>query len=64
MKRICEECKSQGIKSKVFQGMSTRTLALSVHYWDENGREHTPDDINTTTTEYRCSNGHTWSEKE
>ena len=64
MKRLCEECKSQNLKSKVFQGASTTTLGLSIHYWDEDGKEHTPQDVNTTTTQYRCSNGHTWGEAE
>lgn len=42
------------------QGMSFTTAAYYPPYFDEQGRRHHHDG-NATTTEYRCSNGHSWS---
>lgn len=59
---ICPECKSNGEKSNVYPGGSQRTLMYFPPYYDENGKYHNHDS-NTTTTSYRCSNGHNWSDK-
>jgi len=57
----CPECVKEGKRSKVYPGMTFRTLlAWSVHF-DEDGEYHV-DDPNITTTSYSCSNGHKWSE--
>lgn len=57
----CPECEREGKKSKVYVGMSTRTLMGWQPYYDEDGKFHN-DDPNHTTTEYDCSNGHKWKE--
>lgn len=59
---ICPQCKAEDMKSCVSAGMMTRTLLYCPSYWDESGKEHAHDS-NVTTTEYRCSNGHAWTEK-
>lgn len=57
---ICEECKKQGLKSRVDEGMAVCSpLGGGRTFWDEEGREHYHNrDI--TGTSYRCSNGHEW----
>jgi hypothetical protein len=45
----------------VYPGMSTTTLMYCPPFYDEQGRYH-HHDLNTTTTGYRCSNGHEWTE--
>lgn len=58
----CEQCQAEGRQSKVHPGMSTMTcLGYEPFYYDENGDLRGRPDPNTTTTHYRCSNGHTWS---
>jgi hypothetical protein len=59
---ICEECRKQGLKSKVFIGMQTCTAMYSDSYYDEDGNYHFHDP-NITTTVYSCSNDHTWTVK-
>lgn len=59
---ICPECKEQGLKSKVYPGMSMTTAMFCQPFYDEEGNLH-HHDFNTTTTEYSCSNGHHWTEK-
>ena len=56
---ICQKCRDSGLKSTVHPGMSYTTF-----YYDENGLyQGSTDDSNTTTTEYRCSQGHKWQTK-
>ncbi len=57
---ICEKCKDRGPESQARQGMSYTTAMCSDTYYDEKGKRHYHDP-NKSTTEYRCSNGHTWT---
>ena len=57
----CPECQRQGLTSRVYPGMSCTTLMCDMSYYDENGDFHAHNP-NKTTTDYRCSNGHTWTE--
>jgi hypothetical protein len=59
---ICEECKKAGIESTIRPEMTFSTLIGSSPYWDHKGVYHSHD-LNISTTEYSCSNGHTWCEK-
>lgn len=59
---ICEECKKQGLKSKVFDKGSSTTYVAYLPFYDEDGKEH-HHDANTITTAYKCSNGHIWETK-
>ena len=57
----CPECEQAGARHSVYEGISSRTAMMgSPAYWDENGHYHSAHDPNSTTTSYRCSNGHTW----
>ena len=58
---ICQKCKEQGLKSKVYSGGGSTTLMYCPPFYDEDGHYHCHDS-NTTTAEYSCSNGHTWTE--
>lgn len=57
----CSQCKREGLKSIVYVGMTTCTLIGFTPYYDEDGVYHY-EDPNTCTTEYQCSNGHSWEE--
>lgn len=59
---ICPECQKQGLKSKVYPGVSTVTLMGISEYYDEEGRYHR-DDPNIRTSSFSCSKGHRWSER-
>lgn len=59
---ICPQCKEQGLKSMVYPGPSRTTLLYCQPFYDEKGKYH-DHDMNTTTTSYQCSNGHSWEEK-
>lgn len=59
---ICEKCKEQGLKSRVYTGCGMTTLMYCPPFYDEEGKHHTHDS-NTTTIQYECSNGHKWSDK-
>jgi hypothetical protein len=54
---ICPVCKKEGTTSRVVRGHSSSTLVHYEGYYDEQGKYHS-DDPNTTTTDYKCSNGH------
>jgi hypothetical protein len=54
---ICKECVKQGLKSRVYVGISTQTAMMGSSYYDESGNFHYHNP-NTTTTNYKCSNGH------
>ena len=59
----CKKCMEENRKSIIWVGMSTTTLmGIPPSYFDEDGNLCTPPDPNKTTTGYRCSNGHEWSE--
>lgn len=55
----CKECIKEGKKSTVYPVVSTTTLMAGYGYYDEYGNYHYSDP-NTTTTEYKCSNGYEW----
>ena len=57
----CPECEKLGLKSKIFVGASSSTLLAAMPYYDEEGNYHY-NDLNTTSTSYTCSNGHSWTE--
>ena len=56
---ICLKCKENGLKSIIRPGASSSTLIYNCPYYDEDGKYHYHD-MNTTTTNYTCSNGHQW----
>lgn len=58
---ICPKCKKLGKKSTVYPGIASTTLLYCQPFYDEEGNYH-DHDCNTTTTTYRCSNGHEWME--
>lgn len=58
----CPQCVKEGLKSIVYVGASSRTLMCIQEWYDEYGNYHYYDP-NTTTTNYTCSNGHSWSMK-
>ena len=62
MNLICPECKKEGKKSRVYPGASTTTLMYCAPYYDEDGEYH-HHDSNWHDTDYRCSEGHRWSER-
>jgi hypothetical protein len=55
----CPECEKLGLKSVVYEGTAFSTCVYSQPYYDENGIYYRPDN-NKTTTEYKCSNGHSF----
>ena len=59
-KVICAECKKMDWKSRVYSEGGSRTLMATIEYWDEDGNYHYSDP-NTTSIQYRCTNGHSWS---
>ena len=59
---LCPECQKQGLKSKVYPGVGSRTLQWCPPFYDEEGNYHNHDS-NTTSTEYSCSRGHAWVER-
>lgn len=58
---ICPMCEAQGLQSKVLAGPSSVTLIYSPPFYDENGAYH-HHDLNTSTTQCKCSSGHEWTE--
>jgi hypothetical protein len=59
----CTECVESGVASKVYDCGATRTcMGGGGPYWDEEGVRH-QHDSNTTTTGFRCSQGHMWVTK-
>lgn len=62
IRMVCQVCITEGKKSTVNILSSSTTLMNSVSYYDEDGVLHTHD-MNTTTTDYICSNGHKFTNK-
>lgn len=58
----CPECIKEGKRSIVTEDGCSSTAMYCPPRWDENGKRIV-DNVNTTTTEYSCSNGHIWTEK-
>lgn len=63
-KKICVACQKEDKKSTIMAPMygTTTLIAHSPGYHDEEGIYHSNINPNTTTYEYTCSNGHSWSE--
>lgn len=61
----CPACQKDEVTHTVTEsgGFST-LLAPSPGYWDANDSYVHPHDPNTHTTNYTCSNGHTWTVQE
>ena len=61
----CPVCIEEGKKSTVIPGVWNTTLMYcgSGHY-DENGQFHPPDDCNTSSATFTCSNGHSFGVKQ
>jgi hypothetical protein len=59
---ICPICEQEGKKSKVYGGHGMRTLMYCQPWYDEEGKYH-DHDSNVSTTEWRCSNNHQWTER-
>lgn len=57
---ICSECQKQGLTSYVYPGISTSTLMWCQPFYDKDGKYH-DHDMNSSSTDYSCSNGHKWS---
>lgn len=58
---FCPECKKEDRKSRVTPGFSSSTMMYCPPFYDEDGRYHVHD-VNQSSTEYSCSNGHRWTE--
>jgi hypothetical protein len=56
----CQKCVANGLRSRVHVGMSTSTLMGWTPYYDEDGEFHN-DDPNIHSTDYSCTQGHSWS---
>lgn len=58
----CEECLKENKTYSVQEPQygTTTLMGISPAYWDEEGKYHESYNPNTTTYEYRCSNGHSW----
>ena len=56
------KCPEDGCTAtRIYPGMSSATLISSQPYW-EDGKYHYHD-LNTTTTNYGCGAGHSWTVK-
>lgn len=59
----CYYCMDEGKKSTLTElGCMSTLMGGGQQYWDEDGKPHRHDP-NTTTTNYRCSEGHQYKEK-
>ena len=59
----CPECVKSGLRSRVYIGLSSTTLLNWTPFYDEDGQLRNVRNPNTTTTDYTCSQGHSWSEQ-
>ena len=59
---ICNECRQNNLRSKVYIMDSFYDLIESQdRFFDEDGRWHCHD-TNATTIQYKCSNNHEWTQ--
>lgn len=58
----CPQCIKEDKRSTVNQGHVNYTLAYIPIQYDEDGKLMVFPTKNNTTTNYSCSNGHSWSE--
>ncbi len=59
----CPKCVDEGLSSRINIGPTFSTLMATFEYYAEDGT-HVVEDPNTRSTEFSCSNGHAWCEKE
>ena len=59
---ICNYCKNEGLRSKVYIGTVSVTTMGWQPYYDEDGN-FVSEDPNIMTQEYSCSNKHCWEVK-
>ena len=59
----CEICEKEGLKSQIHIGGSVSTVMGYHQYYDEDGKHHSHDP-NIRTTQYSCSNGHSFARQE
>ena len=59
---ICERCREQGERSKVYIGATSKTAMFSRPYYDEDGKLRL-NDPNIRTTEMECTNVHRFVKK-
>jgi hypothetical protein len=59
---ICNQCKKEGLTSKIYRGECKTTAMYYPPFYDENGIQHTHDN-NVKTINYACSNNHKWVEQ-
>ena len=59
----CPECVKLGQRSIVYPGVSSATLVYFQPFCDEDGKLHHHNG-NVTTTDYSCSLGHKWFNKQ
>lgn len=57
----CPKCVVEGKKSYVFEDGGWTTLVYCAPYYDEEGEYHVHD-MNTSTWNFHCSEGHSWAE--
>lgn len=57
---ICERCKEQGLKSRIYGGVGYTTAMYCQPYYDEDGKYH-HHDMNSSSSHYNCSNGHSFT---
>jgi hypothetical protein len=55
----CFQCETNGLKSKIYIGMSSSTCMSVYAYYDEDRNYHSHNG-NIYTTAYSCSNLHQW----
>ncbi len=59
---LCPTCVQQGLRSIVHEGGSKTTTGYYPPFYDEDGRRH-HHDRNIRTRSFRCSKGHSWTDK-
>ena len=60
----CEKCVEAGLKSTINAPLGCFVTAMGYYrYYDEEGKYHSHNP-NVSTSEYSCSQGHIWIQKE
>jgi len=60
----CPTCRTEGKRSQVYLLTRWSTLLHAVETYNEAGQRIPNEKMNWTTSQWRCSNGHQWEEKE
>lgn len=53
----CAVCETEGLTSKLYQGLKVRRPGRAAEWWDEDGNFHNHEGT-TTVTPFFCSRGH------